>query len=101
MLLRLHITPVGCQVMTGTGRAWMSAGAMDVSMLHERMLMTGVLFCHAQCYDYTSCTVLWSKLAPQEDAHDRCVVLSVMHSAVTTLHALYCGQSLASRSSWI
>lgn len=41
-LLRLHTTPVGCQVMTGTGHAWMSAGAMDVSMLHVRMLTTGL-----------------------------------------------------------
>ena len=39
--------------------------------------------------------------APREDAHDRCVVLSVMHSAATRRHTLYCGQSLANRSGWI
>lgn len=43
--------------------------------------------------------------ASREDAHDRCVVLSiqkrtVLHSAVTTLLAPFCGQSLANRSGW-
>ena len=46
----------------------------------------------------------WSsghQYAPREDAHDRYVVLSVMHSVVTTLHALYYGQSLANSSGLI
>ena len=43
MLLKLHTTPVGRQVMIGLGRAWMSAGAMDGSMLRGRTLTTGVL----------------------------------------------------------
>ena len=44
MLRKLHTTLVGCQVMIGTGHVWMSDGAMGVSMLHVRMLTTGVLF---------------------------------------------------------
>ena len=39
--------------------------------------------------------------APREDAHDRCVLLPLMHNAVPTLHALYCGQSTLFRSGWM